>query len=148
MVILVILPVLPVGEAREEIRDLRAHPRGVVTAFLDGMGGAALEVVQQEFLLGRAQRGVNGGELLQDVRAVPFILHHAGDAPDLSPDTGQPTAEVLFRPIRDPHRMRPRVAHRHSLRAYVHHRPTVGRVTVGRSCVKYTIQGYGILRKP
>ena len=52
-----------------------------------------LEVVQQEFLLGRAERGVNGGELLQDVRAVPFTLHHAGDAPDLSPDTGQPTAE-------------------------------------------------------
>lgn len=78
----------------QEIDDLIADLLGGSPSLLDGMGGAALEVIREQALLGGAQGGVDGGELLEDVGAVSFVLDHAGEAFDLTADAGEALEEI------------------------------------------------------
>jgi hypothetical protein len=70
------------------------------------MRGAVLEVIGQEYLLSRTQRGMSSGELLQDIGAVAFVLDHPADAFDLPANPGKPVREIGLCGFSDTQRVR------------------------------------------
>jgi hypothetical protein len=81
----------------EEVDEFGPNLLGGLAATGDGMCGAVLEVVRQQQLLGRAQRGMDRSELLHDLGTVSLILHHAADAVDLAASPRESIQEILFR---------------------------------------------------
>ncbi len=95
---------MPAGDERlssqipmEEVDEFGPNLLGGLAATGDGMCGAVLEVVRQQQLLGRAQRGMDRSELLHDLGTVSLILHHAADAVDLAASPRESIQEILFR---------------------------------------------------
>src|SRR5690554_3635204 len=75
--------------AVHEVDELVVHRLGLLLARADGGGGAVAEVVAHELLADAPERLVDGGDLGHDVGAVPVLLDHTLEAPDLPLDPAQ-----------------------------------------------------------
>ncbi len=69
---------------------------GVVPTLAHGVGHAVRQVVVEQLQRHGLERLGGGGHLLQDVDAVPVLVHHALEAPDLAFYPSQPLLDRVL----------------------------------------------------
>jgi hypothetical protein len=69
------------------------------------VGGAAIQVVPQQFALHGPERRMDGGALLEDVGAVSLFVHHALNSFHLPADSGKTLEQVALGVVGDTHCM-------------------------------------------